>query len=190
MRNAECGVRSAECGVRDAEYGVCDVEREGVLMEWREVCADPNLEDLPYKIELNEWGQIVMTPTSVSHGAYQSNIGWLLKQRMERPGMVVTECAIRTAKGTKVADVAWFSSERWGIVKEELDSSVAPEICVEVLLPGNSPEEIEAKKQLYFEEGAEEVWTCDDEGRMRFFDSEEEMESSRLVPSFPDEIVL
>jgi hypothetical protein len=31
-------------------------------MQWAEVVEDPNLKDLPYKIELNEYGQIIMTP--------------------------------------------------------------------------------------------------------------------------------
>jgi hypothetical protein len=33
-------------------------------MEWIEVLADPVLRDLPYKIELNEYGKIVMSPAS------------------------------------------------------------------------------------------------------------------------------
>lgn len=31
-------------------------------MKWQEVCEDKALQDLPYKIELNRWGQIVMSP--------------------------------------------------------------------------------------------------------------------------------
>lgn len=34
-------------------------------MNWQEVCADPHLLDLPYKIELNERGQILMTPVGL-----------------------------------------------------------------------------------------------------------------------------
>ena len=30
-------------------------------MQWAEVLRDPSLQDLPYKIELNEWGQVVMS---------------------------------------------------------------------------------------------------------------------------------
>ena len=30
-------------------------------MQWAEVLQDPSLQDLPYKIELNEWGQVVMS---------------------------------------------------------------------------------------------------------------------------------
>lgn len=31
-------------------------------MQWADLVADSNLENLPYKIELNEHGQILMTP--------------------------------------------------------------------------------------------------------------------------------
>ena len=33
-------------------------------MDWLEVCQNKALQDLPFKIELNEWGQITMTPAS------------------------------------------------------------------------------------------------------------------------------
>ena len=36
-------------------------------MDWREVIENPSLRNLPFKIETNEWGQIVMTPATVRH---------------------------------------------------------------------------------------------------------------------------
>jgi Uma2 family endonuclease len=159
-----------------------------VGMTWEEVCADPNLQDLPYKIELNEWGQIVMSPTSLRHGAHQFKIGEILSELTGRQGHIVTECAIRTSKGTKVADVAWFSATRWEQVSEEFDSSIAPEICVEVLSPRNAAGEIEQKQKLYFEAGAGEVWICDKQGRMAFYDRSGRLTRSALVPNFPGEV--
>lgn len=47
-------------------------------MTWEEVCADPSLQDLPYKIELNRWGKIVMGPASRHHGIYQAEIAYRL----------------------------------------------------------------------------------------------------------------
>lgn len=35
------------------------------MVHWQEICADPNLQDLPYKIELNKSGYIVMTPAKM-----------------------------------------------------------------------------------------------------------------------------
>jgi len=40
-------------------------------MNWQEVCDEPTLRDLLYKIELNEWGQIVMSPATNRHGILQ-----------------------------------------------------------------------------------------------------------------------
>ena len=153
-----------------------------------EVCADPNLEDLPYKIETNEWGQIVMSPTRLKHGAFQFKIGRVLSGLLQERGTVITEAAIKTGDGTKVADVAWFSSDRWEQVKDEFDASIAPEICVEVILPRNAKGEIESKKRLYFGAGAEEVWICDAKGAVHFSNPETVMEASALVPGFPKQI--
>ena len=33
-------------------------------MEWNQVLEHPSLQNIPFKIELNEWGKVVMTPAS------------------------------------------------------------------------------------------------------------------------------
>lgn len=71
-------------------------------MEWKEVCEHPSLQNLPFKIELNERGQILMSPVKVYRSAFQGRIARLLPEN----GVALPECAIKTEKGTKVADVA------------------------------------------------------------------------------------
>jgi len=154
-------------------------------MNWQQVVADPNLKDLPYKIELNEWGQIVMTPARLIHGRHQAMIAALLSQLMQQAGEVITECAVQTSQGTKVADVAWFSLARWHQVQDELDASIAPEICVEIISPGNSTDEMKHKRKLYFEAGAAEIWICDAKGKVKFYSQTGEIGESALVPTFP-----
>jgi Uma2 family endonuclease len=157
-------------------------------MRWQDVVADPNLRDLPYKIETNEWGQIVMTPTRNRHGARQFRVAALLDSLMQqdgRKGTTVTESAIQTGKGTKVADIAWYSAERWLIVEDEYDASIAPEICIEVLSPGNSAGEIDEKKELYFAAGALEVWVCNSDNSITFYSRSGKLAKSKLVPDFP-----
>jgi Uma2 family endonuclease len=163
------------------------IDRPTTGLTWEEVCADQRLDDLPYKIETNEWGQIVMSPTRLQHGAFQFEIGRLLSEQ-RRDGRVVTESAVRTTKGVKVPDVAWFSAERWARVRDEFAAPTAPELCVEVLSPYNAAGEIEMKKTLYFEAGAQEVWTCGEDGRLRFFTSDGRLERSAIVPNFPTAI--
>ena len=157
-------------------------------MNWQQVVADPNLKDLPYKIELNEWGQIVMTPARLIHGRHQAMITALLRQLMQQVGEVVTGCAVQTDQGTKVADVAWFSLARWHQVQDELEASIAPEICVEIISPGHSTGEMKHKRKIYFEAGASEVWICAAKGKVKFYNQAGEMNVSALVPAFPKNI--
>ena len=67
----------------------------------------------------------------------------------------------------------------------------APEICVEILSPSNTPSEMREKRKLYFEAGAGEVWICDASGKMNFYTSASASDpsaSSGLCPTFPDHI--
>ncbi len=97
----------------------------------------------------------------------------------------MTECAIRTSDGTRVADIGWFSQARWEQVADAYDAPIAPEICIEVLSPGNTSEEMAMKRQLYFAAGAEKVWICDIAGVMHFFTSAGKHGRSASVPDFP-----
>jgi len=158
-------------------------------MNWQQICENPRLRNLPYKIELNERDQIIMSPARLAHGNYQFEIGRILFEIMEWQGRIVTECAIRTAKGTKMADVAWFSEQRWNQVRHEYDSHVAPEICVQVISSANTDSEMREKKRLYFQAGAEEVWFCN-EGRMTFYSRKGKRKHSVLARKFPEKIAV
>jgi Uma2 family endonuclease len=156
-------------------------------MIWQEVCEHPSLQNLPFKIELNERGQIIMSAVKVSHSLYQGEIGYLLRFFLKK-GKALPECAIWTRKGTKSADVAWVSPERFSIIKDETECSIAPEICVEVRSDSNTDEEMAEKRALYFEQGAMEVWLCNQKGKMHFYNPSGQLEHSILVPEFPQKI--
>ncbi len=156
-------------------------------MNWQEVCDCSELQNLPFKIELNARGQIIMSPVRVFHSLIQGEVEHFLRQ-LTQTGKVAPECAIETRLGTKVVDVVWMSLERYHQIKHEIAASIAPEICVEVLSPSNTDEEMEEKRTLYFEQGAQEVWLCDEEGRFRFYDSTQELKRSGLLPAFPLQI--
>lgn len=153
-------------------------------MNWQEVCEHPSLQDLPFKIETNERGEIVMAPVKVVHSVYQGEIAFLLRFQRQG-GKVLAECAIKTAKGTKVADVAWASDARLAIIKNEIECSIAPEVCIEVLSLSNTDDEIAEKRQLYFDQGAQEVWICQGDGDFHFYDAKGRCEQSVLFPHFP-----
>ncbi|MBS1212597.1 MAG: uncharacterized protein H6R26_1214, partial [Proteobacteria bacterium] len=64
-------------------------------MKWQEVCNDPVLRDLPYKIELNEWGKIVMSPASNFHGILQAALIRAMGKSRD-DGTIIAECSVNT----------------------------------------------------------------------------------------------
>ena len=158
-------------------------------MNWLEVCETPHLKDLPFKIELDEYGNVVMSPVKIYHSAFQGEIEFLLRTLL-KGGRTLPECAVATVKGTKVADVAWVSTERFSRIRDEAECSIAPEICIEVVSGSNSTKEMDEKRALYFQQGAEEFWLCHEDGRMRFYSPEGELICSGKAPYFPAKIVV
>ena len=158
-------------------------------MTWEEVCADPLLQDLPYKIELNKWGNIEMSPARNRHSEYQGEIEYLLRT-LKKGGLAFPETGVQTTENVKVPDVAWVSFEHRRTTPHEFAYAVAPEICVDVISPTNVLEEQMHKGSLYLQAGAEEFWLCDELGNMRFFDASGPLERSRLCPEFPLRVVV
>jgi Uma2 family endonuclease len=155
-------------------------------LTWADVCAIPWLKDIPAKIETNKDNKIMMSPASAWHGEYEWKIGLQLHRHMI-PGEILMECPVDTTDGTRVADVAWMSTERHRPHRRAVSLPIAPEICVEVISPSNRREEMLCKMQLYYEAGAKEVWLCDDQGKMEFFVKEQldPVPHSILCPEFP-----
>jgi len=154
---------------------------------WEEVVHDPSLRDLPYKVETNARGQIILNAHKNWHSKVQSRLFGLLGEHAP-PGFISVEYAVATDRGTKAADVIWASPER----EEAMDATgdpttLAPEICIEVMSPTNSEEEMQGKRALYRDAGADEVWVVAEDGTVRFF-AKEEREQSRLAPEFPRRI--
>ncbi len=153
-------------------------------MTWDEVCTNRYLKDLPFRIETNRWGQIVMSPPHNDHSFAQSSIYDFLKKKM-RGGEVLQETVIDTEDGNKVADAAWMSDAFLKANKGRSSFRSAPEICVEVKSPSNTMGELLEKKDLYLKAGAREVWIREGSGTMRFFNLYGPLEKSELCPTFP-----
>jgi Uma2 family endonuclease len=154
---------------------------------WQEIARDPVLRDLSYKVETNAQGQLIVSPHQNSHSFLQASVRDLLQEQASE-GVVVPEFAIATEQGVKVPDVIWTSPERRDEMEATGDpTTLAPEICIEVMSDTNTEEEMQQKRSLYLQAGAEEVWVVDGEGRVRFF-GEADMERSSLVPGYPTRV--
>ena len=125
-------------------------------MTWSDVRASQYLKNLPFKIELNKWGNVEMTPISNHRGMVKAAVSFEVDRRAG--GTTLLGCSIATTDGVRVADVAWISDARRAAFGKVTPYPAAPEICVEVKSPSNSWAEMEMKAALYLEAGAEEVW--------------------------------
>ena len=162
------------------------------LRRWAEVSADPELARFEGRIETDRHGHVLMSPPPAPHhGSFQARIAALLDQQT-RTGRVLTECPISTADGVRAADVAWASPTLVQELGRRACFSRAPEICVEVISPGNTDTEIQEKIALYFDAGAREVWTCAESGTTSFFaaNGARPLRSSQICPKFPKRVEL
>ena len=157
-------------------------------MRWEQVCADASLQNLPYKIELDAQGKIIMSPAKNKHSVTQGEFQNRLYELLGKRGKIIPECAVQTAEGVKVADVAWISPARYQQVKTQIAYTLAPELCIEIRSSANTDWEMRNKIRLYLNTGAEEVWICDEDGKVQFYDKKGEMNSSRLVSGFPKQV--
>jgi len=167
------------------------VQTEFNLRRWTELLADRELSRIEGRIETDRHGRIILNllPTP-NHGILQAQLGYLLCQFMPH-GRTLTECPISTADGVKAADVAWASPECLRELGNRACFPRCPEICVEVLSPGNTDAEIREKMALYFDARAHEVWLCADDGTISFYlPASQECGASQLCPQFPKQIQL
>ena len=154
-------------------------------MQWSEVLENPYLRNLPCKIELNQYGQVLMSPASNLHGSVQAKVTSLFDQKM-KSGVVITGCSVQTRDGVRVADVAWASDEfiaRHGTATPYLQ---APELCVEVVSPSNTKSEIDYKVSLYFAHGAQEVWVVSLQKKVTIYVGGLPSAKSKFLPKFKE----
>ena len=135
--------------------------RDELVAGYVAIADDPRFATVVGKVELNAFGQILVTPPpAVWH---QRTGGRLIRSLVATlEGEAFQECPIAIpASGVLVPDVVWCSFEFLGRHRGERIFSAAPEICIEVLSPSNTTEEIAAKRDAYLRAGAIEVWIVD-----------------------------
>jgi Uma2 family endonuclease len=160
---------------------------EALIARWEELCRDPSLQDLPYKIELNAWGKAEMSPASVHHAWLQAALAAEWKQQL-RDGVALTECPVLTSIGVRVPDVAWASAHFMRQHRGLSPLPRAPELCAEIVSRSNVEAEITEKTRAYLAAGAEEVWLVAENGTIRFIDRSGEKAQSgfAVAVTLPD----
>ena len=154
------------------------------LRVWQRMLEDPQLAKIEGRLETDRHGHVLMSPPpGYHHASRQFEIGYQLRKLLG--GNVRTECPLSTSDGVKAIDVAWLSDLRESTALSGEILLQAPEICVEVISPSNTPAEMNEKMALYFDAGADEVWFCETNGDMRFHSPSGPLECSVFCPEFP-----
>ena len=169
------------------------METTQIDVPWQALLEDPRFADLPFKLETNVRGQIILSPHRYKHSKKQYRIGRLIEEHAERAGLegdCSVEVAVATSQGLRTVDVGWMASEREAEVERRFGLDVfpfpiAPDVCVEVISPSNTAEEMIGTRALYFERGAREVWVVEEAGQVLFYDANGKRAASALMPSFP-----
>lgn len=80
----------------------------GGTMNWEQICRDPHLQDLPFKIEMNGFGEIIMNQNDIRHSLYAEKIFRYIKDGIQ-DGYSPIGLAVETEDGVCVPDVVWIS---------------------------------------------------------------------------------
>lgn len=139
-----------------AEVIETPLDREQLARRWQALCADPSFEDLAAKIELTEWGEILMSPVGKSHGLLAARLAELLRRALGGHAMV--EVGVATELGVRAPDVAWCSDAFLAAHPEEAPLAAAPELCVEIVSASNALPKLREKAAAYVRAGATEAW--------------------------------
>ena len=123
---------------------------------WQALCADPTFEDVAGKIELTEWGEILMSPVGKSRGIAAMRIAESLRKALG--GHTMAEVGVTTSIGVRAPDVAWCSERYLAAHPEEMPLSSAPELCVEIVSASNALPKLREKAMAYINAGAAEAW--------------------------------
>lgn len=152
------------------------LEREELLRRWRELAADP---DSPDRYELNELGELILSPKPTNdHQRVVSAVARGLEAQLGPEA--ATEVAVLTDRGIRVPDVVWMPAARWREAKGKSPFPFVPDVCVEVLSPGNTRAETVMKVGAYLRGGAREVIVVGRQGEVEHFGAEGRREASAL----------
>jgi len=95
---------------------------------------------------------------------------------------------VHTSDGIKAPDLSVAPPDFVEKVDQRGFLMTAPDLCIEVMSPTDSWEEMRHKCLLYLAAGAKEVWVCNGAGELHFFDGSGERSDSGLATRIPNKI--
>ena len=132
------------------------LDRRALTNRWQALSANPIFEDLAARIELTEWGEILVCPVTKTQGLLAPRIAIALTEMLGQQAMLGV--GIATDIGVRVPDVAWCSDRFLEAHPEEAPLSSAPELCVQIAPAGSALPKLREKAGAYVRACATEAW--------------------------------
>ncbi|WP_322063219.1 Uma2 family endonuclease [Paraburkholderia sp. J63] len=146
------------------------LELDGLVATWRRI--HPNSDSGSWGCcELDGRGETVPLPQPSARR--QIVLTDVYCQIAEQIGHVAAmSVAVTTpAFGIRIADVVWMPPEKWEGFDREGPIPFVPDLCVEVLLDREFPDDIAQRVRAYLEGGAHEVIVVGQHGELEFYDA-------------------
>ncbi len=150
---------------------------EELRQRWTALLHDA---DAPNYFELDEFGELIVSPAPSNR--HQVIVLSVLKQVEAQLGGEAGMPSVQTpTAGIRSPDVAWMAdAAAWQRLSREDPMPVVPDLCIEVVSPGNRRKDLNEKVAAYLAGGAKEVVLIEMDGRIRYFHSDGEHAESRL----------
>lgn len=133
------------------------LDRDELARRWRMLCADPSFAEIAGKVELTEWGEIlIMSPVGKVHALLATHLARMLEDALG--GRTMVEVGVATGIGVRAPDVAWCSDAFLAAHPEDAPLGGAPELCVEIASPSDALPKLREKAAAYVAAGATESW--------------------------------
>ena len=102
-------------------------------------------------------------------------------------GRTLTDFKIDSSEGVQTIDLVWLSDDQWRLFAGIEVAPFAPRICIEF-----NPETatLNERAQLLLNQFAEEVWFCDAQGQLSFYNQNGQLSQSRMAPRFQSNMLL
>jgi Uma2 family endonuclease len=152
------------------------LDRSALVRRWQALASDPGAPDY---YELNEYGEVIMSPRPTND--HQRAVSAIVVSLQAQLGPeAAAEISVLTDRGIRVPDAVWMPQSRWNQAKGKTPLPFVPDICVEVLSPGNTHEEIDMKAAAYLRGGAKEVIVVGLTGEVAFVTLDGRRDASAL----------
>jgi Uma2 family endonuclease len=158
--------------------------------------ANPLLDGLPNRVEVQSDGSLFMSPTpTVWHDLRAQFVRDLMKE-LAPEGVSVCPASIKVTDSvsgrlaSKAADAGWSRHPAYRTKQPTSVVDLPPwEIVVEVLSPNFRKRQVEAKREEYITAGVKEVWIVELDGTVLFFIAGPGRQNqSVLIPKFPNKV--